>query len=298
MKKLQFHEITPAFPKHSPEPAVREAAATAFTLIELLVVIAIIAILAALLLPALSKAKDKAKAIGCLSNMRQIGFGERSYIDDNQGRLTPLWVETGFPGFDPWVYDAHAFVVQNATLLWWQDSLRLGHYVPGRKVFDCAAMTWLAAKTGGGSASTNNTLGIGMNHVEFGFVLQAANPGKKPNRESVVQSPSAFLAFADAGGVTAATKDLGADQWVEDQAMDVLLGTVGYGCSYFRTPNNTPYYAVGDGRSLPRHLRRINAAFADGHGVAMRNSQIGYQLSRTDPGALWARDHASLQNPN
>jgi prepilin-type N-terminal cleavage/methylation domain-containing protein len=58
----------------------------AFTLVELLVVIAIIAILAALLLPALSKAKDKAKRTACMVHLKQINLGLRMYSDDSTDR--------------------------------------------------------------------------------------------------------------------------------------------------------------------------------------------------------------------
>lgn len=82
-----------------------------FTLIELLVVIAIIAILAGMLLPALSKAKEKAKRTKCLNSLRQVGIASHMYADDNNNILPPMIDNSNQVG--NWSWDMPQAVVSN-----------------------------------------------------------------------------------------------------------------------------------------------------------------------------------------
>lgn len=87
---------------------------SSFTIIELLIVIAVIAILAALLLPALNKAKEKAKQVQCIGNLKQLGLATMSYHQDNDKYI--------FLGVSPY---------------YWSECLAENGYIKNETLFRC-----------------------------------------------------------------------------------------------------------------------------------------------------------------
>lgn len=199
----------------------RHGAARAFTMIELLIVIAIVAILAALLLPALSRAKQAAEMAVCQSNLRQVNIGLRLYLDDH--RAYPFFMDR-VNHKDRWWFDS----LEPFTAAAWpefnvarrlRNMKRSGLYV-------CPGYNRVCGLYSAHSGTSPDTLeynaedgpfgGYGYNWVGAGFVggiknwfageswLGLGGPrapfdgSLQPTREAQVQAPADLISVGDA----------------------------------------------------------------------------------------------------
>jgi len=255
-----------------------------FTLVELLVVIAIIALLAGMLLPALSRGKERARAILCVNNQRHISLAFLLYADDHQDRMVPNAVLAPPP-------DPHYGPDGEGTHTYWVDLIQ--PYLKSEKIHACPTFSQKVPKG----------FGIGYNTPEFGTYLEDSP------RLSSVRDPVDTVVFADSA-VIRNPEEADPDKWVPtsdgtwtvavstilpvDQPFGIPGATLGPEYNvFFRSPNDSAYDLLPY-RVVNRHNGKAYCGFADGHIELMKAGQLGFQyyegsMTPRDPRWKWDR---------
>ncbi len=218
----------------------------AFTLIELLVVIAIIALLLSIVLPSLSKAKDKAKNVICRTHVKGIGVAILLYLDDNESRAFNNRNTNGHL----W-YDDKGDVITPDNAGWWPDAywaVGYGAYTSDEKVFSCPSFVlkdvgalMYSNRSNYQTTQTNlkRAAGYALNSFFFRDPEASSTSQNRYNRKiSTLKSPSRFIITHDHMEPKIEGNSSGGEQ------NDMLYIPAGnsYNLSQYRTGSRREYY--------------------------------------------------------